>query len=105
MNRQILFEPEAAHELEAAALWYEAQRSGLGLAFLATVDRTVEHVTAWPDTGTPVAGVSASLAVRQTPVTRFPYRVVYMVAHEDLRVLAIAHDRRRPGYWRSRTEP
>ncbi|HSL81690.1 MAG TPA: hypothetical protein VLF66_02885, partial [Thermoanaerobaculia bacterium] len=62
MSRRIFFELEAAHELEAAALWYETQRSGLGLAFLAAVDRTVEHLTAWPDTGTPVPGVFASLA-------------------------------------------
>jgi plasmid stabilization system protein ParE len=103
VSRRIFFEREAAHELEAAALWYEAQRSGLGLAFLAAVDRTVQHLTAWPDTGTPVPGVPASLTVRQMPVTR--YRVVCLIAHEDLRVLAVAHDRRRPGYWRSRTEP
>jgi len=41
--RRILFEPEASAELEEAARWYEAQRSGLGLAFLAAVDRAVEH--------------------------------------------------------------
>jgi toxin ParE1/3/4 len=76
VSRPVVFEPEAAHELEAAALWYEDQRSGLGLAFLAAVDRTVEHVMAWPDTGTSVPGVSASLGVRRMPVTRFPYRVV-----------------------------
>ena len=105
MIRRVLFESEASAELEEAALWYEAQRSGLGLAFLAAVDRAVEHLTAWPDAGAAVPGVPVGLSVRQRPVSRFPYRIAYVVAAQELRVLAVAHVRRRPGYWRSRTEP
>jgi toxin ParE1/3/4 len=33
---------------------------------------------------------------------RFPYAVVFLVRVEELRVLAIAHAKRRPGYWLSR---
>ena len=105
MSRPVTFEQEASHELEAAALWYEAQRSGLGQTFLAAVDRTVDHLVIWPDAGTLVPGVPAHLEVRQIPVVRFPYRVAYLVTSRELRVLAVAHTRRRPGYWRSRTEP
>jgi toxin ParE1/3/4 len=105
VSRPVAFEPEASHELDAAARWYEARRSGLGLAFLAAVDRTVDHLGTWPDAGTLVAGVPAHLEVRQLPVFRFPYRVVYLVTSRELRVLAVAHTRRRPEYWRSRTEP
>ena len=64
MSRPVTFEPEASHELEAAALWYEGQRSGLGLTFLAAVDRTVDHLATWPDAGTPVPGVPAHCEVR-----------------------------------------
>ena len=105
MSRPVFFELEASQELEAAALWYEAQRSSLGVTFLAAVDRTVEHLATWPDAGTLVPGVPAHLEVRQMPVVRFPYRIVYLVTPRGLRVLAVAHTRRRPGYWRSRTEP
>lgn len=105
MSRRVFFEPEASHELEASALWYEAQRSGLGLTFLAAVDRTVDHLATWPGAGTLVPGVPAHLEVRQMPIVRFPYRVVYLVTSQGLQVLAVAHTRRRPGYWRSRTEP
>lgn len=105
MIRRVLFESEASAELEEAALWYEAQRSGLGLAFLAAVDRAVEHLAAWPDAGVAVPGVPVSLSVRQLPFSRFPYRIAYVVAAQELRVLAVAHVRRRPGDWRSRTEP
>jgi plasmid stabilization system protein ParE len=105
VNRRVLFEPEASAELEEAALWYEAERSGLGLAFLAAVDRAIEHLAAWPNSGIPVPGVPADLFVRQHPVSRFPYRIAYLVTSEAVWVLAVAHARRRPGYWRSRTKP
>lgn len=35
-------------------------------------------------------------------VTGFPYRVVYFVEHEVLTIVAVAHAKRRPGYWRDR---
>jgi hypothetical protein len=105
VSRRVVFEPDGSHELEAAALWYESQHSGLGLTFLTAVDRTVDHLAAWPDAGTLVPGVPAHLEVRQMPVGRFPYRIAYLVRSWELRVLAVAHTRRRPGYWRSRTEP
>jgi hypothetical protein len=62
VTRRVLFEPEASAELEEAARWYEAQRSGLGLAFLAAVDGAVEHLAAWPDSGVAVPGVPVSLS-------------------------------------------
>ena len=105
MSLRVLFEPEASAELEEAALWYEAQRPGLGLAFLTAVDRAVEHLAAWPDSGVSVPGVSSSLSVRQLPVSRFPYRIAHLVTSQELRVLAVAHARRRPDYWQARTEP
>ncbi|TVR27738.1 MAG: type II toxin-antitoxin system RelE/ParE family toxin [Nitriliruptor sp.] len=105
MSRRVLFEPEASAELEDAALWYEAQRSGLGLAFLAAVDRAVEHLAVWPDSGVAVPGVPASFPVHQLPLSGFPYRIAYMATSQELRVLAVAHARRRPGYWHARPEP
>ena len=44
----------------------------------------------------------ADLPVRRRAVTRFPYHVIYLEAGMDLRILAIAHDRRKPGYWQDR---
>jgi len=75
LSRRVVFEPEASDELEASALWYEAQRSGLGLTFLAAIDRTVGHLATWPGAGELVPGVPPHLEVRQMPIGRFPYRV------------------------------
>jgi toxin ParE1/3/4 len=40
--------------------------------------------------------------IRSAKVVRFPYRVVYVVVASDIDVVAVAHAKRRPGYWRDR---
>jgi hypothetical protein len=43
--------------------------------------------------------------VRRVPVPRFPYHLAYMILKDDIRILAVAHDRRRPCYWAPRAQP
>jgi len=40
--------------------------------------------------------------IRSAKVDRFPYRIVYLVIGEDVDVVAVAHAKRRPAYWRRR---
>ena len=49
-----------------------------------------------------VRRLPADLPARRRAVTRFPYHVVYLEMASHIRILAIAHDRRRPGYWKGR---
>ncbi len=102
MTAKVLLLDEAIAELEEASVWYEAQRAGLGHAFLAAVDRTIDHVSRWPFTGALVDGVDSSLEVRRMPVGSFPYYLAYTSAEQSITVLAVAHDRRRPRYWAGR---
>lgn len=44
------------------------------------------------------------LDVRRVPVSRFPYHLAYLVTPEEIHVLAVAHDRRRPIYWSGRVD-
>jgi plasmid stabilization system protein ParE len=105
VSRKVVVEPDASSELLEAARWYEARRSGVGLAFLAAVDRAIEQVAAWPEIGALVPGVSAELRVRKMTFPRFPYYLAYLVTDDAIHVLAVAHERRRPAYWHARTEP
>ena len=59
-------------------------------------------ISRFPDSGTRVPGLPLDLPVRRAPVTRFPFHVVYIDRDDVIRVLAFAHDRRSPDYWRSR---
>lgn len=47
-------------------------------------------------------GRIAKHGVRRLLIERFPYSVVFVQHGNDVRVLAFAHHKRRPGYWRNR---
>lgn len=102
MNPRVRFEDEAEAEYRAAGQWYEDRRVGLGLEFIDAVDATIDLIVRMPHAGAPVGRLPPALLVRRAPVTRFPYHVVYLEVETTIRVLAVAHERRRPGYWKSR---
>lgn len=102
MNRAFRPEPEASAELADAALWYENQRPGLGLELLQAVDAALERIARWPQIGRRVPGVPDDVPARRFPIRRFPYHIAYMEWGGMIRLLAIAHDSRKPGYWFSR---
>ena len=104
MSRPVRFAPEASAELEDATRWYEQRHVGLGLAFLAAVDVALEFVARSPGAGSPVAELPEDLDVRRVPVSRFPYHLAYLATTDQVHVLAVAHDRRRPIYWSGRAE-
>ena len=91
------FHPEAEAEFADAALFYESRVAGLGRQFSAEVQRIISLIREYPDAGAPVR-----LPVRRTPVDRFPYAIVYRRDPGSVLILAVAHLRQRPGYWRSR---
>lgn len=85
--------PLALAELrDAAAFYVEMANVELGLAFVAEFERTVNLVLANPMLGTVFRGSRRRYLFR-----RFPYSVIYQVTAEELRVVAVAHHRRRPG--------
>jgi plasmid stabilization system protein ParE len=91
------FHPEAEAELEDASHFYESRMLGLGKSFAAEVERTIHLIREFPDAGSP-----AGLTRRRVLVARFPYSVVYRHDAGSIVIVAVAHQRRRPGYWRQR---
>ena len=94
--------PEAEEELAAAADWYEGRRPGLGAELVAEIDRAFEDLIASP---LACALWRNDRPYRRKLLHRFPYVIFFRIDGETIRVDAIAHVRRRPGYWigRSRT--
>ena len=91
--------PEASREIEAAAMRYESSSGGLGDEFLTEVSRGLAAVAESPSTWSRHPRMRR---VRRFTLSRFPYSVLYLVARDEIRVVAVAHAARRPGYWRSR---
>jgi mRNA-degrading endonuclease RelE of RelBE toxin-antitoxin system len=58
------------------------------------VHRTVAALCARPFIGEPL-----TTTLRQFHLRRFPYKLIYRVDDDNLRIIAVAHIRRRPGYW------
>lgn len=102
MNTPVRFEDEADVEYREAGRWYNSRASGLGIEFFDEVDATIRRIVDFPDAGVPAPRLPSDLSVRRLAVKRFPYHVVYLRLSGELRILAIAHDRRKPGYWRGR---
>lgn len=93
---------EAAEEEQlAAARWYEEQRDGLGLRFISEVERVSDLIAERPGIGAPWTYSKVPEGVRRFPLRSFPYHVVY-VEEPRLLIVAVAHMKRRPGYWRAR---
>ena len=88
---------EAEEELRAAAKFYEAERQGLGRALIHEVRRALRFIAKQP-----LATRVARGEVRVRTIARFPYRIHYRANPEEILVVAVAHRRRRPGFWRAR---
>ena len=96
--RQIEIHPEAVAEAEAAIDWYAERSSRAPTAFMEELDKAIESIREAPKRW-PIF----DLDCRRFPLFRFPYFIVYYEKSDSLvRILAVAHGRRRPGYWRSR---
>jgi plasmid stabilization system protein ParE len=93
----VRFHPAAAREAESAYEWYAARNPFAAHGFrdeLAhAVDAVGQNPLTWPRYEGPV---------RRYVFPRFPFSLVYRTRGDEVEVLAVAHGRRRPGYWRSR---
>ena len=98
MTRTLRNLKEAREEFAAAVRWYEEQRTGLGGEFFDAVVHATSLIQAQPEMGT----LSRDCRRRHVLVQRFPYQVVYRVSEDEIVIVAIAHLKRRPGYWRNR---
>lgn len=100
MNRPLRSSEPASEELADAVQWYEARRAGLGGEFFDAVGATAALVETNPEIGAPI---SADRQTRRMLVPRFPYQVVYRLRPTEIVIVAIAHLKRRPGYWKQRS--
>jgi toxin ParE1/3/4 len=97
MSRSLRLHEDADLELNDATDYYDRESDGLGSAFIDEVQSGFDRIRAYPD-----AAVELARGVRKLVLARFPYALVYEVRDDGIRILAIAHQRKRPYYWRGR---
>jgi plasmid stabilization system protein ParE len=89
--------PEAEDELNEQAAYYEYEAAGLGVVYLRTFDSTLNLVAELPEIAPVWRDVYRRFAMR-----RFPQSLFYFIDDQTVFVVAVAHDRRLPGYWLQR---
>ena len=97
LNKPSRFHPEARKEFQEATRWYR-DRSPLAPAeFRAAVKAVVREVVRapqrWP---------KYLYGTRRVVLQRFPFSVVYLDDLELITIIAVAHAKRKPGYWKER---
>lgn len=81
-----------------AALYYQSKASGLGIDYLSEIERAVDAIAESPYTWQILEG-----DLRRRLVRRFPFSVLYRIDPHEIVVIAVAHLRKKPGYWKKRT--
>lgn len=95
---RLVIVPDALAELQDAAAFYSTQVNvDFARAFVDEFERVVNLIFSSPQLGATFRGNRRRYFLR-----KFPYSVIYQVAQDELRVLALAHQRRRPSYWTKR---
>ena len=93
----VRFHPAAAEEAEEAHEWYAARNPAAADGFREelrhAVDAVAENPNTWPRYGR---------RARRYVFPRFPFSLVYVPRGSDVEIIAVAHGKRRPGYWLSR---
>lgn len=93
----VAFDPDARAEFLAAVEYYEECRTGLGRRFREAVEKEVDSIDAMP----------FRFRVLRTPfrrclVPKFPYSIIFAIESDFILIIAVAHAKRKPGYWHDR---
>jgi plasmid stabilization system protein ParE len=87
----------AQQELDEAIAHYNGESPGLGSVFLLEAVATIDRIRRFPEAWHPLGD-----DIRRCRLRRFPYGLIYSMEKGEALILAVAHTRREPTYWRSR---
>jgi toxin ParE1/3/4 len=91
---KVTLHPDAEGDIGEAAAFYEREGSAvLAARFVAEFKKLSKLLIEHPNIGSP-----RSKGRRALSMNVFPYTVIYRVNSEEIRVLVVKHDRKRPGY-------
>jgi plasmid stabilization system protein ParE len=95
--KRIDFHPEATRELEESAVWYQERSEAAAKGFALAVDVAINEISHHPKRFPRVDRRHRACNLR-----KYPFQIIFRQTGEDIFLIAIAHAKRRPGYWRDR---
>jgi plasmid stabilization system protein ParE len=96
-NKLYRFDPQALLELEAADDWYVRRSPEASVRFLAAIYDALETIVQWPQRWPKYVH-----GTRRFVLYRFPFFIVYLDEPTVVSIVAVAHGKRKPGYWKER---
>ena len=97
MTHEVILHSEAEIEVLEALDWY-ADRSALAArAFVHELNLVIVRVARSPETWPKISG-----GTRRIVFPHFPFNLVFRTKGDVVEIIAVAHQRRRPSYWRNR---
>lgn len=99
MVHSVRFHPEAAQEIHEAVEWYRARSPEAAAGFVAELNHAIEQVAELPETWPPYKANTRRFVFRV-----YPFSLVYRVVEEEVAIVAVAHAKRKPGYWIARKD-
>ena len=96
---QIEFHPQAIHEIREAIEWYRQRNEDTGQELRALTKAAEELIRRSPHS------CAAYLHdTRGYRFQKFPFILVFVIPDDRISFVAMAHTRRKPGYWRQRLD-
>jgi plasmid stabilization system protein ParE len=97
MTRRVVLRRLAISDIDRACDYYDAQSSGLGRRFAATVDEALQRISA-----NPLQYPLVVREMRRLMLDPFPYALFFKVEGDTIRVYAVIHGARHPRTWQRR---
>lgn len=97
MSRLLSIHEIAEAEINDAADFYDRVSPGLGTVFINEIQRAIQDIDMFPEAASLLRG-----RIRKRTLLKFPYSLIYSVRPAEIRILAAAHQKRRPFYWHGR---
>jgi len=94
--KTLIVEFRAGREVEEIVEYYEAKEHGLGVAFQSHLKSAFLSIRRSPE----AFGHDSVTGTRTYRLKRFPHIVHYLIEEHEIVVMAVAHPKRKPGYWR-----
>ncbi len=99
MAHSVRFHPEAAEETQAVTDRYRERSAEAAAGFVAELNHAIERVAELPETWP-----SYKANTRRFIFRIYPFSLVYRIAENEIEIVAVAHFKRKPGYWTSRVD-
>lgn len=93
----VRFHPDATQELDASADWYGERSRTAAHNYLVAVDLAIASIISDPERFSRIDDRH-----RGCSVARFPYQIIFRHDNDQIVIIAVAHAKRRPGFWHDR---